>query len=206
MIKLHRIATFTLACVAAVVASGALPVPHASAFEIGADELRRLKAREVLVNVVPDDSGEADGQIEAVIDVAAPPAKVWTVMLDCQRALKFMEGLKSCRVLERGPNDAWDIREHKSKWLAILPELRSVFRSEYLRDKEIKFQRVAGDIKVLQGGWRLEPLTGGTSTRLTSHSRIGLSAPIPGFILRGALESDVPKRLRALREDVENGK
>ena len=158
------------------------------------------------MNVAPDDSGEADGQIEAVIDVAAPPAKVWTVMLDCQRALKFMEGLKSCRVLERGPNDAWDIREHKSKWLAILPELRSVFRSEYLRDKEIKFQRVAGDIKVLQGGWRLEPLTGGTSTRLTYHSRIGISAPIPGFILRGALESDVPKRLKALREDVENGK
>ena len=206
MIKLHRIATFTLACVAAVVASGTLPVPHASAFEIGADELRRLKAREVLVNVVPDDSGEADGQIEAVIDVAAPPAKVWTVMLDCQRALKFMEGLKSCRVLERGPNDAWDIREHKSKWLAILPEMRSVFRSEYVRDKEIKFKRVEGDIKFLQGGWRLEPLNGSAGTRLFYRARIGISAPVPGFILRGALESDVPKRLEALRDDVERGK
>ncbi len=187
----------------ALLVSCAVP---ALAFDLGAEELRRLKGRDVVVQVEPDPSGEADGRIDAVIDIAAPPAKVWTVMLDCTRALKFIEGLKSCRVLERGPNGAWDIREHRNKWLMILPEMRSVFRSDYVQEKEIKFNRVDGDFKFMQGSWGLEPLTGGTSTRLTYHSRIGISAPIPGFILRGALQSDIPKRLKALREDVETGK
>lgn len=193
-----------LAAIAALAAFPLLAAP-ALAVELGAAELQRLNARDVIVRVEADPSGEADGSIDAAIDVAAPPARLWSVMLDCQRALIFIEGLKSCRVLERGPNDAWDIREHKSKWLAILPELRSVFRSDYKANSEIKFRRVEGDIRFLEGQWKLEPLAGGTATRLTYRARIGISAPVPGFMLRAALESDVPKRLKALRAEAEHG-
>ena len=177
----------------------------AAAEGLSADQLRRLNAGEALVSV-EEDSGDADGHITAAIDIAASPHRVWQVMTDCARAPKFVAGLKSCRVLQLGPASgsgvAWDIREHRSKWLSLMPETVSVFRSDYVQDKEIRFERVSGNLRFLKGTWRLEPLSGGAGTRLRYDTRIGVSGPVPGFMVRSALEGDVPKLLGALRTEV----
>lgn len=159
-------------------------------------------SREILFQVTPD-TGEADGHIMAQLDIAAPPRRVWNLMLDCDRAPKFLTALKSCKVLETSPDGLTDIREHRSQWLALLPETVSVFRSVYTPNREIDFERVSGDFRFLKGTWRLEPLTGGRGTRLTYDARIGVSVPLPGFIVRAALEDDVPKFLSAFRDEVE---
>lgn len=170
------------------------------------EELSKLKRGDAIVSVDEDPSGEADGRIAAAIDIPAPPHSVWTTMLDCGRALKFVEGLKSCKILQSGPTGAWDIREHHSQWLSILPETVSVFRSDYVTDKEIRFSRVSGNLRFLKGNWRLEPLSGGTRTRLRYNVRIGISAPVPGFMVRAAIEQDVPKLLMALRGEAAGGR
>jgi ribosome-associated toxin RatA of RatAB toxin-antitoxin module len=188
----------------AAVASLAVFQP-ARAETLSSDQLARLKAGDALVSV-EEESGEADGHIEAAIEIAAAPHRVWRVMTDCARAPRFVAGLKSCRIVERGPADAWDIREHRSKWMSILPETVSVFRSDYTLDKEIRFARVSGSLRYLKGSWRLEPLNGGTRTRLRYSVRVGVSAPIPGFMIRSALEADVPKLLKSLRAEIVDGK
>ena len=175
----------------------------AAALSLSAEQLARLKAGDALVSV-EEDSGEADGHIEAAIEIAASPHRVWQVMTDCARATRFVTGLKSCRVLQRGPADSWDIREHRSKWLSILPETVSVFRSDYVTDKEIRFERVSGSLRFLKGSWRLEPLNG-ARTRLLYSVRVGISAPVPGFMIRSAIEADVPKLLQALRTETLRG-
>lgn len=193
---LARLQAIALAC--------ALGCPGAAgALELSSDDVHRLKMREAVVRVAPDETGEADGVIEAVIDVAAPPSAVWAVMLDCQRALAFVEGLRSCRVVERAADGTWDVREHKTKWLSFMPELRSVFKSSYVPERSIHFARVAGDLKFLEGDWLLEPLNGTTATRLKYSARVGMSLPLPGMLLRAALEEDVPARLKALRTEAE---
>ncbi len=179
-------------------------VTAAAAEGLSADQLSRLKSGEALV-AVEEDSGEADGHITAVIDIATNPHRVWQVMTDCARAPKFLASLKSCKVLQLGPASGsgvvWDIREHRSNWMSLLPETISVFRSDYVQDKEIRFERVSGNLRFLKGSWRLEPLSGGAGTRLRYDTRIGVSGPVPGFMVRSALESDVPKFLGALRTE-----
>ena len=59
----------------------------------------------------------------------------------------------------------------------------------------------ADTLKFLQGTWRLQPLNDGIRTRLRYSVRIGVAAPVPGFIIRSALEADVPKLLKALRAE-----
>jgi ribosome-associated toxin RatA of RatAB toxin-antitoxin module len=172
---------------------------------LSADQLKKLKSGEALVSV-EEDSGEADGHIEAVIEIAAAPHRVWQVMTDCARAPRFVTGLKSCRVVEQDQRGAWDVREHRSKYLSMLPETVSVFRSDYALDKDIRFERVSGSLRFLKGSWHLESLDGGASTRLSYSVRVGISAPVPGFMIRSALESDVPKLMKALREEVVTGK
>lgn len=159
-------------------------------------------SREIQVNVAAD-QGEADGRIDAQLDIAAPAARVWSAMLDCERATRYLTALKSCRVLEKSADGLSDIREHRSQWLSMLPETVSVFRSTYVPNREIQFERVSGDFRFLKGAWRLQPLAGGTSTRVTYTARIGVSVPLPSFVIRAALEADVPKFLSAFRQEVE---
>lgn len=180
--------------------------PGVALIQIDREAERRLAAGEVLVDIQPDDTGVADGHISAVIEIGASPATVFAVMTDCARTLKFMEDLKVCKVLETGPGGSYDIREHRSRWLALLPEMMSVFRSDYVQDKEIRFSLVRGDLKYLKGTWELEPLNGGRATRLTYEARVGVSLPVPAFIVRHSLEADVPRLLNALREEVMSGR
>lgn len=172
---------------------------------IDAEAAKQLRAGEVLFEVTPDESGEADGRITAVIDIAAPPSAVFAVMVDCARALKFVQELTVCKVLKTSPDGSYDVREHHSRWLAILPETVSVFRSDYVPDREIRFSRVSGDLKFLQGTWKLQPMAGGQATRLFYDARVGVDMPIPAFMIRASLEADVPRLMKALRQEVLHG-
>jgi ribosome-associated toxin RatA of RatAB toxin-antitoxin module len=177
-----------------------VPVNAASP-ALTAEQVQRLKSGDALVSVEPDD-GDADGHIEAAIDIPASPHSVWTVMLDCARTVKFVQHMSSCTVTQRDVKGTWDIREHHSRWLSMLPETISVFRSDYVTDKEIRFERVSGSLRYLKGAWQLEPLYGGKQTRLFYSVRIGISAPVPRFMIRSQIEADVPKLLTALRKEV----
>lgn len=178
---------------------------YAAGINIDRDAQRRLSAGEVLVDIEPDETGVADGHISAVIEIGAAPAKVFAVMTDCERTLKFMDDLKVCKVLETSRDGTYDIREHRSRWLALLPEMVSVFRSDYVADREIRFSLVRGDLKYLKGSWELEPLNGGRATRLTYDALVGVSLPVPAFIVRHSLEADVPRLLNSLRAEVMSG-
>lgn len=180
--------------------------PSLAGIHVDAAAAQRLKAGDVLVDVEPDATGEADGHIAAAIDIEAAPSAVFAVMTDCARALKFVDNLTVCKVLERARDGSFDVREHHSRWLSILPEMVSVFRSDYVPNREIRFSRISGDLKFLQGTWTLQPMSDGKVTRLLYDVRVGLDMPLPAFMIRGALESDVPRLLKSLRAEVMKGR
>jgi ribosome-associated toxin RatA of RatAB toxin-antitoxin module len=188
------------ACVFAFVISAASAAPV-----LNAEDKAKLRGGDAIIHVSEDDSGEADGVIEAAIDIAAPPERVYAVMIDCQRAPRFVAGLRSCKILKTEQDGKSDVREHRSKWLSILPETVSVFRSDYVPNREIRFERVSGDLRYLKGAWTLEPMQGGAGTRVLYEARVGIKMAVPGFMIRSALEQDVPKLLRALRAEVFRG-
>ncbi len=160
-----------------------------------------LASGEVLVDVVADPQGAA-GQVDAVIEIPASADVIWKVMLDCGRAPHFLAGLQSCTVLQESPDKKWDVREHKVQWSVLFPAVRSVFRSDYKPTHEIRFSRVEGDLKELEGSWRLEPIKGKLSTRLFYHARVDPGVYLPNAIVRSVIENDMPKTLKALRAEV----
>lgn len=180
--------------------------PTCAAPVLNADEKSRLAAGDAIVRVSEDPKGEADAAIVAAIDIAAPPSRVFAVMTDCQRAPTYVKGLKSCRVLSRADEGKSDVREHRSQWASMAPVTVSVFKSTYVQDKEIRFERVRGDLKFLKGAWTLEPRNNGAATRLSYDVRISAAIEVPPFMVRAALMSDVPKLLMSLRNEVLSGK
>jgi ribosome-associated toxin RatA of RatAB toxin-antitoxin module len=176
-------------------------VEPAAAQALSRADQASLAAGEVVIKVEADQQPSV-ARIDAAIDIPAAPARVWAAMLDCARAPKFIDGLVSCLVLERDPTGSRDVREHVVSWGALWPKIRSVFRSDYDVNRSISFQRVAGDIDVLEGTWTLEALSPGGATRVRYIARVGKETMIPGALIRAAIESDVPKTLRSLRKEV----
>ena len=196
----HRFSS-AAACLTAFLAAVLWVAPAAAGPTFDGEQLRRLKGGEVLISVLPDPDG-ATGLIEATIDIKAAPSAVWAVMLDCARSQRISPSLISCRVLSATPDGRSDVREHVVQWVWPLPPVRSVFRSDYIPFQRIAFQLVEGDLAYLQGSWTLEPLMQGTATRLSYRARITPGWPVPGPLVRSAIEADVPKTLLALRREV----
>lgn len=146
-------------------------------------------------------SDGAAGVIHAAIDVAAPAEAIWSVILDCDRASRMVASLKSCSITERGPDGAWDVREHVSK-PSLFPSVRNVFRSDYdMAGRIIRFQRVDGDMKLFEGEWRLTALEGGRRTRIVYESRAVVPFRAPAVLVRMAARRDVAAALIALRRE-----
>ena len=180
--------------------AAAIAHPAPAAIAIGPEQEASLVAGDVLLDVQVDEAQDA-ARVSAVIDIPATREKVWAVMTDCDRAPRFVPDLKSCRVLERDPSGAWDVREHIIDWTSFLPNVRNVFRSDYEAPHLLRFRRVDGDLKRSMGTWRLEPLNGGTGTRVHYDALLSPHSWIPASMALSSVRSDAPKVLRALRRE-----
>jgi Polyketide cyclase / dehydrase and lipid transport len=189
-----RRALLVLGFAALFTASPALPF-----VEIDADTARRVGAGEIIVTVSA--APEGGGQVSAVLDVPTSKRRLWEVMLDCQRSVRIVENLKSCTVTSSDPSGHWDVREHVVAWGWFALTVRTVFRSDYAAYDSIRFSKVGGDLKSLRGAWRLEMVDGDRRTRLHYEAVVDPGVPVPGFIVRSAIEADARKTLSALRKE-----
>jgi len=186
----------TALLVIALVCTGVAP---ARAWTPGPEAARRLAQGQAWLEVRPDPAG-ASGLVRAGLDIDAAPDTVWAVMLDCRLAPRMVSNLKSCRVLERDPAGRWDVREEVTKAM-LLPPVRLVFRADYDPPHGYSFHRTDGDLAVLEGTWRLEPLDGGRRTRVLYESRAALPFALPGTLARMLLREEIARALQGLKRE-----
>lgn len=166
-------------------------------------DVATLEQGEPIVVVTKDDSRVgAAGAVRAAIDVAATRETLWNLMIDCDAAPSFVKGLKKCNVLDKDVNGKWDVRRHEISWSWLAPKVENIFRSEYEYPATIAFQRIDGDLRVLEGVWRLQKLEEGR-TRLWYQSRIATGAPVPKFLVRRAVRKDTKAILFAVKARAE---
>lgn len=156
-------------------------------------------ASSVYAEVSPDPGGTA-GVVRGRVDIEAPPAVVWNVILDCSRARRMAPNVQSCKVLDRAGDGSWDVREMVVA-PPLVPKVRSVFRSSYDPVKRITFKCTGGDVKICEGEWRLVALPGG-GTRVHYTNRASSPFPsLPDSLTREALKSDMIRALKGLRKE-----
>jgi ribosome-associated toxin RatA of RatAB toxin-antitoxin module len=140
--------------------------------------------------------------VRANVEIDAPPSVVFRIILDCDRAARMNPGVKSCRVVSRAP-DGTEIREHTVKWGFFLPTMHSTSRVTLTPDREIRFTCIGGDIRACDGSWRLEPLDGGSRTRVTYDMWASAPFAVPAGMISAVMRKDVPNSLKALRRECE---
>jgi ribosome-associated toxin RatA of RatAB toxin-antitoxin module len=155
----------------------------------------------VQATAVPDAGG---GQrIRAAVRIEAPPKRVFAVMTDCARALRYVPGLELCQVLSAAPDRQWEQIEHRAKPFWFLPASTYVFRAEYEPDRSVRFRHVRGDFSRNEGAWELLPLDSASATLVTYEVAAELRAPVPDWVVTRALRRELPRLLRALRDYAE---
>jgi len=160
----------------------------------------RLQQGGVVAEVHPG-AAPSSGIIHAAIDIRAPAAAIWTVMMDCARASRMVAYVKQCKVVEADPAGLWDVREHLVEYGFPFPRLRSLVRTEYLPGRRASFRCLpGGDLKKCDGEWRLESLPDGV-VRVIYENRVVSPFPAPGFMVRRIFKKDVVKALGNLRRE-----
>jgi uncharacterized protein YndB with AHSA1/START domain len=139
--------------------------------------------------------------VSAAMDIAAPPPVVWATLTDCAHATQFMPKLISCKVLQTGPGDRWEIREHILKGGLFKSQMRNVFRADFVPNRSLAFHRVGGDWKTSQGQWTLTALEGGKGTHLDYHIEVAVDGPVPTSMVRSAVMKGMPQSMLALRRE-----
>jgi hypothetical protein len=171
----------------------------ASAWSPTAEAVTTLTTGRPWVSVTVDPSSEA-AIIHAAIDIPAPPQKVWAAMIDCRNAAQMVANVTRCQILSQGPG--WDVREHVTRGGPLIPSIRNVFRSDYEPYRRIRFHRVEGDLRTMEGAWGLIPLNGGKGTRVTYENRLSVRILAPPALIRAGLRKDTPRVLENLRRIV----
>ncbi len=171
----------------------------ASAWSPTAEAVTTLTTGRPWVSVTVDPSSEA-AIIHAAIDIPAPPQKVWAAMIDCRNAARMVTNVTRCQILSQGPG--WDVREHVTRGGPLIPSIRNVFRSDYEPYRRIRFHRVEGDLRTMEGAWGLIPLNGGKGTRVTYENRLAVRILAPPALIRAGLRKDTPRVLENLRRIV----
>jgi hypothetical protein len=184
---------------AVAIAIAVIAPARVSAWEPPASAAAALGRGGTVIEVTGEPGGV--GLIHGAIDIAAPPQLVWQVMTDCRETPKLITSAAPCKVLSADPAGAWDVREQLTHGAWPIPDIRNVYRSDYQPFSLIRFRRVAGDLKVEEGEWRLEPLAGGRATRVIYVNRLAANILAPALLVREGLRRDTPKVLINLRRE-----
>lgn len=181
----------------AALAAAALASGGAAAWTPPADAVKTAETGKVWYLVTPDQGGVQLAR--AVVDINAPPPVVWKLMTDCAAVRRIIPSNRGCRVLDRKPG--FEVIEYILK-TPLMPNVRSVFRQDEELQKRLVITRIEGDLKVLNGEYRLQALPGG-GTRVSQEMRMQPGFPAPGPLVRDFLRGELSNGLANLKRESE---
>ncbi len=170
-----------------------------AALVAGVPAVARAQAYDAAPVVTITREADTAGAVHASLDIAATPATVWAVLLDCAQAPRFMPRLISCQVISRDGGS--EVREHRLKGPIFKPVLRNRFRIDLTPQRQIAFRTLEGDWKRSDGQWRLSPIDGGKGTHIDYEIHAATRIPAPASMVRAAVAKGQPEALQALRRE-----
>lgn len=140
-------------------------------------------------------SDESGGAARARMLVHSSAESIWDVIISCDLAFIYVKGLEYCEVLEDDGGRGEVRQVVNPSW--IVPKMDYVFES--LRDpyREIRFQRISGDLDVLEGYWKFTPVPEGLL--VDYEARVKPSIPAPRWLIRYTVKKSMPDLLACIR-------
>lgn len=139
--------------------------------------------------------------------IAAPPERVWQVLIDFERYHEWAPDLKEATVV--AGDDEGRATEVTFRAAAMGRSTSYTLGYEYSKaPHQLSWQLVDGDImRRLDGSYLLDPVAGDPpSTDVTYNLAVELVLPLPGFVKRRAEARIIHTALEDLRDYLESGR
>lgn len=139
--------------------------------------------------------------VQAKILIPCPPEQVWPVVSDPQRLMKQEQKVKKVKYLAKTPTSQQV--EFTVLMTKLFPAFNYVLRQDLMAPQIVKFHRVSGSFKDIQGSWQLTPVENGQKTVLTYTLQLDPGPMIPKNLLMSAVKSDLPTMMRNAKRAIE---
>jgi hypothetical protein len=183
---MNKLITIVLALLPIVAAAntGDLPDP---------DTMSRLLAGEVVLEDTRTD--EAGGAARVEILVRAPVEDIWSVIVTCENALVFVEGLKTCEVLE--DSGEYAVTHQIVKKGFPIPTQDFTFETRRVPYSRMEFKLLEGNLKAMEGSWDFIEVPEGIV--IIYEVRVQPGVPAPRFMVRRNMRKGMPDMLACIR-------
>jgi hypothetical protein len=184
-------------CLCGAGAAAADPDPEraVSAPRLPAESLARLRAGEILLEDARTD--ESGGAVRVRALFHGPVERIWEVLGSCKRSFEYVDGLRSCEVIEPGLEHSLVTNSVKKSW--VIPRLDYTVEFERAPYTRIDFHKTEGDLDLLEGYWHFGPSPDGDGLLVTHGIRVKPRFPVPRWLVRRSMYRDIPDMVACLR-------
>lgn len=218
----HKVAPHMLACKSARKIPAAAMVHDWHTMDADASQL--ISLREPLMSDPVKVQVKRNGRrfnAQAVLDLAADAATVWSTITDYAALPRFMPGIRACRVVERrtrpparqGGEQLVVEQEGEFRFLLFAQDMKVTLQIEHEPLRVAHAKATAFDlgllkgsaIEIFEGRYEIDPAgSGRRSGRVQLHysATIGLHLPPPPLIGSVAVRQNLEAQLRAVADEI----
>lgn len=158
----------------------------------------RLEAGEVLVN---SEDIQGTKYVVARILIDESPEKLWPVLVNpFEFQGRICHRMKRVDILTDEPDTC--VMGCKVGVAFPIPDFDYVVESKYIACKRIDFHRIRGSFRDFKGFWALQPHSQGSKTEVTYSMYLDPGFPVPDWMVRQGVRSELPQVLVGLRDRI----
>jgi len=157
------------------------------------DGMARLRAGEWILNKDVEDANGATASI--LLFFRAPAERIWGIIISCDYAMSWVDGLEYCEVLEDRGDYALTRQIVDKGWAS--PRIDYTFEIFRTPFQSMQLKLKSGNLKTFQGSWEFNSLPDGVLLRHTLT--LQPEFPVPRWLVRRTLTHDMPDMMLCLR-------
>jgi hypothetical protein len=153
--------------------------------------------------------------LQAEGDFEAPPSAVMATILDFDHAREVTDHVRESRILGRGNREA---TVYQRLDLPVVADRDFTVRVQWGNKAGARWTHFVVDnakgpqptkgvvrVPVMNGGWELTPIRGGTATHGVYRVQIDMAGSIPKWMVSGGAAKDLPKLFEGVRKQLRKG-
>lgn len=138
--------------------------------------------------------------IDAEMLVPSDAGTAWAVLTDYNNLSRFIPEMESSRIIVIPGQPKRLEQRGESGLLSFFSPEFIVFQLDETPNERIRFKRVSGDLRSMQGEWRI--VGGGNPVMVFYRARIVPKVPLPPLLGSTMIERDVEEKLAAIRREI----
>jgi len=158
-------------------------------------DMARLQRGEILTQTIHSEKSGGAARVTAMFHGEVD--EVWDVIGYCENEFIYVRGLELCELVKPGLEVMHKHHRVNNNWYT--PTIDFTFEASRTSPTHGEFRLLGGNLKVLEGQWKFQPLADTGKIIVVHEIRIRSRFPAPRWLVRSVLKKDLPDMVACVR-------